>query len=197
MIAPAIAGLALYTMVRIEPRYICVFLVILLLSLFAGVRLPDSAASQRLFIALVSIIFLFNIYSYSLIKCAFFPTLKEMIKGEDKTINIHRENYLVSQELKRIGIRPGDPVACIGDSFRAYWARLARLRIVTELPPVVYDNNADFWQQDASLQAKIIAVMRSTGVKAIIASPCRDFSHFWQRIIGTDYAYIICEKPNS
>jgi hypothetical protein len=71
-----------------------------------------------------------------------------------------------ARALRDQGLRPGDAVASIGNSFEAYWARVARARIVTEVPASAAQR---FWSADSSTQARAIAAFTMTGARAVVA----------------------------
>ena len=77
-------------------------------------------------------------------------------------------------------------MASIGDSFKAYWARLARVQIVAEIySPQV----ADFWAADHSIKSQVINAFATTGAKVIVAQnvPSLASTRDWQRIGNTSY----------
>jgi hypothetical protein len=66
-----------------------------------------------------------------------------------------------------MGMQPGHEVAVIGNGQAAsLWARLARLRIVAELP---WQEEKKFWEADAQVKQRVIDALMSTGVNAIVA----------------------------
>jgi len=82
-----------------------------------------------------------------------------------------RQEENAAQALTSMGLQPGDRVACIG--YEAclgdyYWARLARVRIDTEIydPEAVpaYEYLAEMPNRDEA-----IAAARSTGAKVLVA----------------------------
>src|SRR5205085_1566110 len=56
--------------------------------------------------------------------------------------------WQIASELQRLGVRPGAQVAIIGDAMYAAWPRLARVRVVAELPVKPEGNVAAFWTVD-------------------------------------------------
>jgi hypothetical protein len=82
-----------------------------------------------------------------------------------------------------MGLRPGDEIAFIGYSFGEFFARLARLRIIVEIPDASMEQ---FWRADELTRDAVIEAIRKTGAKAIIAdwvSPGASVEGWgWQRI---------------
>jgi hypothetical protein len=80
-----------------------------------------------------------------------------------------------------MGIKPGDDIAFVGYSFGAFFARLARLRIIAEIPD---DQAESFWLADPATRSAAVEAIRKTGAKAIIAewvAPGASVNG-WQRI---------------
>ena len=181
LLVPAIAALVMYSLVLVEFRYVGSFIVLLWMGIFSGMRLRDSQKIKRLmtyviFSILLLIIFPFNIpiaqKTYSLVRY--------LIKGEDTSVHIH---WQVANTLKQMGIHPGDKVAVLGEPWRAYWARLARLQIVAHIPT---EDAIAFWES----QRMVIPTLAGTGAKFIIAEMIPQkytVNAGWQKIGNTDY----------
>jgi hypothetical protein len=108
-------------------------------------------------------------------------------RGEFRSGQTSGESYWeVAQGLGRMGIRPGDKVAALGTSFEVYWARLARVRVVAEIPD---GSVPEFWAADPTMKSKAIAVLFSTGAKAIVAADVPRTSGLveWQSIGTTGF----------
>jgi hypothetical protein len=107
-------------------------------------------------------------------------------------INIARHPYpaaseQVAQSLRQLGLRPGEKVAVVEDGLRHYWARLARVRVVAEIP------SADQYVQ-APLDRRIaaLAAIEATGSRWFISSKrlpdAGDYT--WHPVPGTSYYYM-------
>jgi hypothetical protein len=82
-------------------------------------------------------------------------------------------------------------VGIIGYGFEAFWARLARVQIVTEL---LEWQAQPFWQGDAQQQQQVIDDFASTGVKAIVAEyvpPDTQLEDWHQVSESSFYIYLI------
>jgi hypothetical protein len=91
-----------------------------------------------------------------------------------------------------MGVQPGDKVAVIGNALysASMWARLARVRIVAEMP----GNEESFWAADPYVKSQVIKSFASTGAKAIVAKegPSYGSSIGWQIIENTGhYVYML------
>lgn len=150
-------GLAAFTWVHVETRFIAVFAALLWLGALAAVRLPPLEESRRVARAVV----------------AAFLTLMSVSLGlhvadglqagaRDPTGGIQ---WQVADALQRTGLRPGDGVAVIGTSFREYWARLARVRIVAEVPD---ESVQDFWAAPPHVKARVFRALAAIGARAVL-----------------------------
>jgi hypothetical protein len=76
-----------------------------------------------------------------------------------------------ADQLRAMGIEPGDGVALIGDGFDAAgWARLDRVKIVAEVPRDLQtgDSAAAFWRSTPQDQQTVLNILKSTGAKAVV-----------------------------
>lgn len=193
LIIPAIAAVGMYSLVHVEPRFIGAFVVLFWAGLFSGVVLPDSQESRRLVacvtLAMVTMMMI-GIGVFTVRKA--YSTYRDLTRGEDTAGHVH---WQVADGLNRLGVQPGDQVAIIGwGSFMAPWARLARVRIVAEIPQAGEFREGDkFWRADHSVKAQVIKTFANTGANAIVALvPSSASTIGWQRIGNTDYyAYLL------
>lgn len=184
LVVPVGAFIA-YGLVHIEGRYLAAFLVILWLTLYSIIRLPDSRGSLKLLHALsyamgvvIAITTLFGVYALR----------HEVSKESAPTINRQ-----VAEGLKQMGIQPGDKVAQVGTSVYAYWARLARVRIVSEV-----ENAEEFWSANETVRRQTVDVISQTGAKVLVAkSPNIDLSVAGWRKISEDGHYALVLDPTN
>jgi hypothetical protein len=93
------------------------------------------------------------------------------------------EHLQVATELMNRGLRPGDAIAVIGEGYGAYWARLARARIVAEAP----DPDL-FWRASPADRQTCIDHFRSTGARILVTFRAhRDDAAPWQPLGTTGY----------
>ena len=108
------------------------------------------------------------------------------------------EMFGAAQSLQQLGVRPGDEVACMGGYAclnQNYWARLAGVRILTE----VCNPNGELFRQWAGLpnRTQVLDILRAEDAKVLVAQfdpaslgddPAA--AQGWIRLDGTDlYAY--------
>jgi hypothetical protein len=99
----------------------------------------------------------------------------------------------VAQALHSRGIQAGDNVALIGYGFDAFWARLAGVRIVAELPGT---EAGSFWLGDESVRARVIEAFAETGARAIVAedAPIEAVLPHWHRVSDTGYFIYVMDE---
>lgn len=189
LLIPPIAAFIMYSLTCLMARYLGAFVVLLWMGLFSGLRLPDSADSKRLIECATA-----AMLTVMMIAIGFSPALKafsqagELIAGRNPWPHPH---YQVAEGLNRMGVRSGDKVASLGTSFKAYWARLARVKIVAEIPS---EHVRDFWSADSSVRSQVIETFASTGARVVVAQniPSLASTRGWQRIGNTGhYAYLL------
>lgn len=184
LLLPAIGGLGLYLLVNVQDRYVASFLVLLWLSLFAAVRMPQTPDAERfmkvVLVVLAGSIVLTSIASSSSETAA---SLRQLVRGEDPAAH---EQWQVAEGLRELGLASNDKVAFIGHSTRGFWAHLSELRIVAEIRR---DKVSNFWKADDERKAQVINAFAGTGVKAVVAEkpPAGTDLTNWRRIRQTDY----------
>jgi hypothetical protein len=171
---PSLAALAAYWFVYVEGRYIAGFTVILWTVLFASIRLPIHAVSQRILkAAVIALVVATGI--------ALYPQFSHDVEFSSQPLpNLHWE---VARALhKEFGLRDGDPVGCIGNCFYAYWARLGKLKIVTEIPG---EQAYVFRSSDAVTQFAALQSMARTGAQVVVTKT--NVGKGWKPVGQTDY----------
>lgn len=154
LLIPAGAGLCSLMLIHVRPRLIASFCVLLAMGIFGSLRLPDSDQSKR---------FLIGLILGSL--CLFSTQFSDLSVNAGEHIN-----WKIAHNLNNLGLNPEDKIAILG-SYRVgksyYWARLARFKIVAEIP-----NINEFWSASEQNRNEIYqAIVKTTGAKAIIQKP--------------------------
>jgi hypothetical protein len=184
LLLPAFGGFGLYALVNVQGRYVASFMVLLWLALFAAVRLPQTADSER-FLKVVMVVLagsiVLTIVASSTRETV--VTLRQLVRGEDPAVH---EQWQVAEGLRELGLTSSDRVAFIGYSTRGFWAHLLQLRIVAEIRR---DKISAFWEADANRKNQVINAFAGTGVKAVVAEkpPAGTDLTNWRRVRGTDY----------
>jgi len=182
LILPGVAGLGLYSLVAVEPRYVAAFLVLIWIGLFSGIRLrgTNQAIKPAAITALIFAGWLMAIVAgfaaYHLVR----PL--QILRGQGGTY------YRVAEALNAEGLEPGQAVGILGSGWDGMmWARAARLRIVAQIIP---ENADDFWQmQNSQKEDEVYEAFAKTGAKAVVTEetpPPGELAN-WQRVGGTKY----------
>jgi hypothetical protein len=159
------AALALYALVYVETRYVGAFLVLLWGGLFAHVAVPQGPGASRLVraaaVAVVSLVGL-NIVAFHLSTDAV-----TRIRGSDGTCQECKSppSWEVAYAVGALGLGRGDRIGVIGYSFGAFFARLARVRIVAEIPG---DQVESFWRADAASRGSALDAFQRAGARAVV-----------------------------
>lgn len=160
LIVPSICPFLTYWLVHIEDRFVGSFLVIISLSLFAGLRETASLRATgflRSFVLVASILLVGTQCLYPVLR----TKALMIMKGQDR--HMHLE---LADQLHRRGLHRGDSIACIGTADNNYWARLAGLRIVAEIPEGLSDR---FWNADPKSLRRVLGELRGIGVKYLVS----------------------------
>jgi len=78
----------------------------------------------------------------------------------------------VAERLRAMGVEPGDRVALIADGdYEECWARLAKVKIVAEVPHSLEtgDAAAAFWNSSPETELAVLDILKRTGAKAAVA----------------------------
>ena len=189
----AIGSIGIYVPFIMLPRYLVAGSCFLMLLLLASIRLPTSTSARAVGAPLVALFFLGAALDYGprLTNAA---TLIVHSHG-----NVRDDRWQVAEELKRLGVPPGTPVAAVDPqedvdpwppAVASDWARLARVRIVSE---ILYtrDKKQQFWRIPTDRQETALQALRASGAKVVIASGVPDWANTsgWTRIRETDYYF--------
>jgi hypothetical protein len=174
---PAAAALGIYALVYVEARFVIPFFVLIWLALFAGLRFPQSQTAKALVASLALATALTSGVGIAwLAGRALFRALqpKPFV------------NWEVAQGLQKLGIRPGEEVGSIGSAVDGYWAHLAGVRIVVEVP---LWGSPSFWASDSRSQSDVFADFAEAGARIAVSdqAPPMLSSEGWQEIGATGY----------
>jgi len=178
---PALAGISLYSLVVIEPRYVAGLFCLLWIVGFAGVRLPATVASRRLIIGT----------ALAVAGLTSLVVSWKILEARDEAVFARADIATpvcpeVAEALIARGIHPGDKIAVISPWLfpsrqGAYIARLARLRIVAEARP------DEYWAANEETRSAIRAQFAEVGAKAILALDPPKSDLDWIQLGNTNY----------
>ena len=179
---PSAAALGMYSLVLVEFRYVAPFALMLLLWTLARIGIVVGAEPQLMkrFHAVVVLA----------------PALAAGWAATHDLYGIVRnepyEPWIVAQKLHEMGIPAGTDVGYIGAGTDAYWAHLAGVRIIVEIPRT---DQPRFIAADTARRQEVLALFTSVGARAVItrnvdvANPAEG----WWPIPGTHH--FIWQQP--
>ncbi|MGI9105191.1 MAG: hypothetical protein ACR2G4_02970 [Pyrinomonadaceae bacterium] len=188
LLIPASVASGFYMLVHFEHRYFAPFAVLAGMSLFASVRLPRVPEASRLVRSLVIVtllMFALSVGYYTSLEI--YSTLRDLAPGHAARQDIQ---WQVADNLRKLDIEPNDKIASIGNTMFQAWPRLARVRVVAEIPARPGGDVEKFWAGDAALKAQVIATFARTGARAIVAEGVPRWTsppEGWQQIGATNY----------
>lgn len=198
---PALMAFLMFALVHVESRFLGGWLVLLFAAAVCACSLPENRITGRAAecIGLVALI----IVAASLVSQA----SQEALRG-DYAIGRSPRNAIIADYLLKNGLHPGDRVAIIGDGMYTYWAHLARLHVVAEIPANIrwYREHPalDFWASGPQQQSNALRILAQTGAEAVIADPQGLVPGLepsitpagWEKIDGIDtYVYFVHAAP--
>ncbi len=177
LLLPAAMAMGMYGLVYVEDRYVAAFVLLFWAAILSGMRLLDSKESRRLATCVTLVVVI--LFAPKILGA----TASDLIGSLDRSAH---QQWEVAEGLRKMGVQPGDKVATIGSGFKAYWARLARVSIVAEIPREGVDS---FWAASPSAQSQVMPIFAKTGAKVVVAEKMPSFVLVsgWQRIGTTDY----------
>ena len=180
--APLAAAFGMFALVHVEPRFVGGFGLMLLMRLLAAVRFAKPAG-QRGLSGLASVIILAPALAIV------FSTGKNL---KDMARPATFEQWEVARGLHEMGIPQGTEVGYIGTGLGAYWAHLAGVRIVAEIPD---KEQPRFVAADAARRQQVLALFSSVGATAVITrnAAAANPADGWRQVPETHY--FIWQQP--
>lgn len=184
LLAMSLVGLALYLPIVENDRYLGGFLLVLFLLLVAVPRCRPEDQRSAVYVALaVFCVMAIGTADYTVRMI----TNHYAIPGNGPTSAW--QDVVAAEQLWRMGAQPGDKVAVIGEGTGAYWARLAKLRIVAEVMGANH-GYSKFWDARGEVQQDVYAKFAQAHAKLVVSS-CplcpAGVPDGWQQVEGTSY----------
>jgi 4-amino-4-deoxy-L-arabinose transferase-like glycosyltransferase len=164
---PALIAIAIYLLINIEPRYLAPFVPVLALSLLAAVRSSATAEGRRWLHGIncgLLLIFLVAVFPFAV--RATYSSLRELVSGTAASRDVQ---WQVAEGLRQLGVQPGERVAVIGNTMFESWPRLARVRVVAEIPALPAGNLERFWAADENTQQQALTALARSGARVVVA----------------------------
>jgi len=175
---PAIGGLALYGLVRVEGRMLAGFTIGLFAACAAALRLKNTDGVPK---AIRSAVIAVSIVLGSQIAM---KVGHAVLQFHD---NAKFPDWEVVKALQQMGIKPGDRVSYMGMALTDNtWTHLARVTMSAEIPE---GDMLTFWAADRAERTEATRWLAATGARALVtrAVPSTAMSMGWRRVGETDY----------
>jgi len=197
LVAWAACAFVMYLPVFVTGRYVAPFVVLFWAGILARLTFPDTRPYTRISIAgglVLALALWVDIGARHLEAAAALSGFSVGLPADPSPVAAVSEQFSdgpagnpadIADGLLRIGITRGSQVGVIGESFTAFWARLAGLRIVAEIAP---EHAGTFWNADPARQASVLEAFAAAGATAVIAQPAAAaITPEWQPIGETGY----------
>ena len=175
---PALAGLALYGLVRVQGRFLAGFTIALFAASAAGLRVGATALAEKLTRSVVWAVGLLLVAQIAI----------EV--GHDGLKLLGNDGYAdwqVATMLHEMGLKTGDRVSYMGDTLSDHvWAHLGEVTISAEIPQ---EDERTFWAADAGERRQATDWLAASGAKVLVARgvPSTAMKSGWRRVGETDY----------
>jgi hypothetical protein len=199
---PGAVALLMFACIHVEPRFLGGWLVMLFAGAVCACMLPADAGTHRA-VRCIGVATLITAGASVVLQAS-----REAV-GVDHVQGRSSEDATIAMGLLQNGLHAGDHVAVIGDGTGAYWAHLARLRIIAEIPAGSASRPGlsamDFWESGPELQKRALEILQGTGAKAVIAGANPSLAESvpsrvpvgWKRIEATRaYVYVFVQTSS-
>lgn len=161
---PGAVALLMLALVHVETRFFGGWLILLFAGAICACSLPVDSGTRRV-VECVGLAVLITTGAAMALQAS-----QEAI-GLDHAPGRSSRDAAIAVFLLNNGLHPGDQVAVIGHGPGAYWAHLARLQVVAEIPESNVSRSAfDFWESGSEIQQRALGILERTGAKAVIAA---------------------------
>ena len=179
---PSLAALGMYALVLVEQRYVSGFALMLLLWILSSVYVSERAGGElgrRVVLATI----------LAPVIAVAWPVARDL---KDVILNEPYEPWVVAQQLHSMGISAGTDVGCVGGCLDAYWAHLAGVRVIAEIPDA---EQRMFISADSARKQQVFTLFSSVGARVVLTRnrEAANPADGWRQIPGTDH--FIWEQP--
>ena len=187
ILVPALAGLGMYILVAVRDRYAAPFSVLLWVGIFAGISSYDHSEVRkytRTIIIAIIVVLLFQLGLSSINDSH--QTLSVIFQGENSEEHVQ---WQIAEGLRESGLKSGDEIGIISQhvaGFGSYWAYLAGVRIVAELPPGEVNK---YWFAGDETKNNVLKIFKKAGVRAVVMEQMQSPKPLvgWQKLGDTQY----------
>ena len=187
-------------MLHHEGRYIAPYIVVLWLYLFRSAGVPHSDESKRFFTIILAsaALIILTVLVVRVGRTGFYQASFFAKENPGKSfLQSGYTNWKVAKYLSDQGVLPGESVGAVGWTYNAYWARMARVHIVAEIPA---DGEKAFWASDERKKTAVMELFRSVGAKAVVSDNGPEGGPLpvpWQPIEHTPYSVYVFPKAEN
>ena len=172
---PSLCALFMYALVLVKQRYVSGFALMLVFWILSSVRISFAGGEVFRKRAL-----------WATILAPAVALLWPLAVNVRETIaNKPYDQQLVADGLREMGIGPGTQVASIGSGLEAYWAHLAEVKIIAEIP----EKGTSFLAVDSLRRSEVLNKFLELGAKAVVTKnvAVAHSTKGWQEISQTQY----------
>ena len=192
LIAMSATGMAMYLPLIENDRYVGGFLLALFVLSISATQFREQDKKTAIYVA-------FAVFMVSALDTADYTVrvLTNHYANPGVGPNSTWQDVVAAEELWQMGIKPGDKVAVIADGTGAYWARLAKLRIVAEIMDMNHGSR-EFWNSLPEVRQNVYRVFRQANATAVVTScpACPpEIPDGWHHIEGTPYCMRSLRAP--
>ena len=183
IVVPVI-GMAFYLPLVVNDRYLAGFVLVLFVTLYASAQVrsvdlrPVAYVATAIFVAMAL---------GTLDVTVRYATNHLAVPGVGPNSTI--EDVIAAEQLPRYGASAGDKVAIIGDGTSAYWARLAKVRIVAEVMGGKRGAQ-EFWNAPQATKHQAYSAFASAHATVVMSSCPAIIPADWTQIAGTNYCVL-------
>ena len=157
LIVPPLAGMVLYLVIHLQPRYVGGHVVLLVLGLFSALRMPRARAARGLLFGAVTIVAV--LWVFGMVDTVVPPELEALETAADHPA------LDAARALEALGVPRGARVAVIKRSMWSYWARVGGFRIIAEVQP----RDSDVYESlEPSGERRVMETFRALGVRWVV-----------------------------
>jgi hypothetical protein len=188
LLMPGSLPFVLYALVHAETRFLAPFAVMLCVAALLTLRLPNWTWSRWLAGGWAVVIVL----SFTPLAAQNAPAagqaFRELSGGSLAGGNPFAQ---VATELSHAGVAPGQTVGFIGYGFDAYWAHVAHVKIVAELP---LEEVPILRTADTDTRARAVHALESTGAVAVVTDQLLPEVLEWTPVGGGYYVHLVAQE---
>ena len=204
LLIPTSTYILAYTLVYLDPRYIASSLLVIWLCMLASVSVANASIRGKANRILQELSILFAVvFLASRLEAPARVAASDLIHLHETDWNL---NWMLKEQLVKMGLQPTDRVAWIGQAIDAEWARLAHVKIVAEVPVTYVRDNTlfrridygtrkqlkVFWDLPPDQKEKVFQAFRDAGATVVVAEklPYGVDQTGWRRILDPNTPHL-------